>query len=104
MAQFDVFRNPNPATRKVVPYVLELQSELHAAMDSRVVAPLKASAERRKLASKLEPSFDIEGNTVWMATADLTSMPIRLLKTPCGSLLHARSEILAAVDQLFFGI
>ena len=40
MAQFDVYRNANPATRTRVPYLLDLQSDLLDPLGTRVVVPL----------------------------------------------------------------
>ena len=37
MAQFDVYHNPNPATRKTIPYLLDVQADLLDAMATRVV-------------------------------------------------------------------
>lgn len=38
MAQFDVYRNPNPATRGDLPYLLDVQSDLMAGLATRKVA------------------------------------------------------------------
>ena len=40
MAQFDVYRNPNPATRARIPYLLDVQSDLLEPLATRVVVPL----------------------------------------------------------------
>jgi toxin CcdB len=40
MAQFDVYLNPNTATRNVIPYLLDVQAELLDSLATRVVVPL----------------------------------------------------------------
>ena len=40
MAQFDVYRNTNSATRKSIPYVLDVQTDLLDTLATRVVVPL----------------------------------------------------------------
>ena len=37
MAQFDVYRNTNPATRTRIPYLLDIQSDLLESISTRVV-------------------------------------------------------------------
>src|SRR6266850_1795064 len=40
MAQFDVYRNPNPATRNRVPFLLDVQVGLLDSLATRIVVPL----------------------------------------------------------------
>ena len=40
MAQWDVFANPSPRMRQVLPYVVVLQSDLLSGLGTRLVAPL----------------------------------------------------------------
>ena len=40
MAQWMLHRNPNPATHKEIPYLLDVQSNLLAALDTRAVVPI----------------------------------------------------------------
>ena len=40
MAQFDVYLNPNAATRKIIPYLLDVQADLLDTLSTRVVVPL----------------------------------------------------------------
>jgi len=39
MAHFDVYRNPNPATRARIPYLLDVPSDLLDPLVTRVVGP-----------------------------------------------------------------
>ena len=45
MAQFDVYRNPNAASRARIPYLLDVQSGLLDPLATRIVVPRKALGE-----------------------------------------------------------
>ncbi|MEW5790722.1 MAG: CcdB family protein [Pseudomonadota bacterium] len=104
MAQFDVYRNPNPATSAVVPYLLNVQSDLLDRLATRVVVPLVRAAELEHTAAQLNPRFEIEGQAVVMSTPELAGLPQRALGGRVLSLQHRRDEIIAALDLLFTGI
>ncbi|CAA6816935.1 MAG: Unknown protein [uncultured Thiotrichaceae bacterium] len=40
MAQFDVYRNNNPASQEHIPYLLDVQSDLLDVLNTRVIVPL----------------------------------------------------------------
>ena len=62
MAQFDVYRNPNPATAAAIPYLLDVQSDLLQGLLTRVVVPLaKPALLSNKAAQWLNPVV----NGVW---------------------------------------
>ncbi|MBS4050008.1 MAG: CcdB family protein [Methylomonas sp.] len=104
MARFDVYRNSGGKSVDV-PYLLDVQSEVLSALDSRVVIPLK----RRdcfppvSLPANLMPILLVEGIECVMETPKLAAVPTRILKTPVASLESQRFEIGAALDFLFQG-
>lgn len=104
MAQFDVFRNPNPETSEEIPYLLDVQTGLLDQLVTRVVAPLVMASAMKRPVKVLNPSFTIEGVPVVMSTAELAGVPIRALGERAGSLEDKRTEIIAALDLLFTGI
>jgi toxin CcdB len=103
MAQLDVFRNANPATRSFAPYLVDLQHELLSPMKTRVVAPL-LHADRVRPISRLNPTFEIEGNPVVMSTQELAGVPQTAFGERVGSVADRRDEIIGALDLLFMGI
>jgi len=103
MAQFDVYRNPNPATRDIIPYLLDVQTDLLEPLTTRVVAPL-VKAQVFRAAQHLNPSFTIEGEQVIMSTAELAGVSRRALSEVVGNLRPHREAIIAALDFLFTGI
>lgn len=104
MAQFDVYLNPNPDTRKSIPYLLDVQAELLNTLATRVVVPLILAEEMGLAAKHLNPQFKIKGVAVVMSTAELAGVPNRSLGDKVASLKSKRDEIIAALDLLFTGI
>ena len=104
MAQFDVYLNPNPDTRKSIPYLLDVQAELLDTLVTRVVVPLILAEEMGLAAKHLNPQFKIKGVAVVMSTAELAGIHNRSLGNKVASLKSKRDEIIAALDLLFTGI
>ena len=67
MAQFDVYENTNPETRKTIPYLLDVQAELLDNLATRVVVPLVAASAMGKAAKLLNPQFKIKRTAVVMS-------------------------------------
>jgi toxin CcdB len=104
MAQFDVYANPNPDSRREIPYLLDVQAELLDSLATRVVVPLVLAEEMGLAAKHLNPQFKIKGATVVMSTAELAGVSTRSLGDKVASLKNKRDEIIAALDLLFTGI
>jgi len=105
MAQYDVFENRDPATRKRMPYLLDVQSDLLEGLATRVVIPM--SAARRgdgARISRLMPQFEIEGSSVTLVTPQLAGVPRSVLGQRVASLSQRRHEIIAALDVLICGV
>ena len=104
MAQFDVYLNQNAATRKAIPYLLDVQADLLDTLATRVVVPLIKADEMGLAAKHLNPQFKIKGEAVVMSTAELAGVSMRSLGDKITSLKNKRDEIIAALDLLFTGI
>ncbi|MGH8752702.1 MAG: CcdB family protein [Burkholderiales bacterium] len=105
MAQFDVYRNANPATRARIPYLLDVQSDLLEPLTTRVVVPLcKPEVLKGKLADRLNPVFEIEGKKIVMLTPELAGVPAKIFGERIDNLSNQRGSIIAALDLLFTGI
>jgi toxin CcdB len=104
MAQFDVYLNPNAATRKAIPYLLDVHVDLLDTLATRVVVPLVLEQEMGLAAKNLNPIFKIKNTAVVMSTAELAGVSIRSLGDKVASLKSKRDEIIAALDLMFTGI
>jgi len=105
MAQLDVYRNPNPKSRREVPWLVDLQHPLLSALSTRMVAPLirPASLGRAPL-SRLNPRFTVEGEAVVMLTQSIGSVQSANLMKPIANLGSGRAAILSALDMLWSGV
>ena len=103
MAQFDVYANPNPTTKRAIPYLLDVQADLLNDLATRVVVPLYAATAVTKAAQHLNPRFQVKRTTVIMSTAELAGVPLAALGERVDSLQQHRSEIIAALDFLISG-
>jgi toxin CcdB len=104
MSQFDVFRNPNPATRAAYPLLLDVQSDLIDALKTRVVVPLSpASAMTGKPIETLMPVLEVAGRHYVMLTPQLAGIDGKQVGARVGALTQSRAQIIAALDLLITG-
>ena len=104
MAQFDVFPNPIAAARRAYPFVVALQSDFAQHARQQIVAPLVPLAWMPTAFSRLTPIVALDGAEHVVLVPALTGLLARDLKERSVSIAAARSELLAAIDYLFFGV
>lgn len=105
MAQFDVYRNPNAATRARVPYLLDVQSDLLDPLATRIVVPLcKPEVLSGKPAERLNPAFEVEGRKLLMLTPELAGVSRKALGERVANLAAERPAIIGALDLVLTGI
>lgn len=104
MARFDVYANPGNHAA-TTPYLLDVQSNLLDALDSRMVIPLRSlkAFPKVKLSNRLTPIFTIKGEEFLLETPKMGAVPQRVLKAPVTSLADEQDQITAALDFLFQG-
>ena len=104
MAQFDVFANPIAASRRSYPFFVALQSNLAQLARDQIVAPLVPLQLIPKVVSRLTPIVALDGTEHMVLVPALTGMRSRDLTERYCSVAASRSELLAAIDYLFFGV
>ena len=97
MARFDVYRTSSAG------YLLDVQTDLLAGLNTRVVVPLLPLDTAPKAAKRLNPIFDIDNQSYLMATQFMAAMPETELKQKIGSLIEQQQEVSEALDMLFIG-
>lgn len=104
MAALTVHANPDPKSRKAIPFLLDIQNDLLSSMDTRVVVPLylKGAAALHPI-SRLTPVVTFQNKTYIAMVPELAGVARRSLGTPAGDLSSKRAEIIAALDLLFTG-
>ena len=104
MAQFTVYRNKSPRTKATFPFLLDVQSDLLEALNTRVVIPLsKIPMLTRKPLNQLTPMVQFEGDSYVLMTPQLAGIARADLGVASGSLSDQRQTILAAMDFLLTG-
>lgn len=107
MAQFDVYRNSGKYS-KIVPFVVDIQSDILSNFDTRVVIPLQSADfirnENMEIVSRLNPIFTVCDSEVILATQQMAAVHIRELGKKVDSLESERLEIISALDVLTGGI
>ncbi len=102
MAQFDVFRfAPRGAG---FAFVVDLQNSLLEDLATRIVAPLYPLKAGHRPILRLNPVFQIDGKTYYLATQELTALRIKSVGAKVTSLEERRDEIIAALDFLVTGV
>lgn len=104
MAQFDVYRNPNPDTQSYAPFLLDVQSDLLGPLSTTVVIPLIKANQISKPISRLNPEFKIKNVKTVLSTAELAGVSHQVLGEHVGSLADYSTEIIDALDLLFTDI
>jgi toxin CcdB len=105
MAQFDVYRNANPAARARIPFLLDVQADLLRSLATRIVVPLcDPEVLGGKRAERLNPEFLVGSRKVVMLTPELAGVPRKILGEPVASLAEERGAIIAALDLAITGI
>ncbi len=102
MPQFTVYQNKNALTKKIMPYLLDVQADLLGDLQTCVVVPLTA-ADKNKAISRLTPILTVEGTGYLMLTPQLAGIMRKELGKPVATLSDARNEIIGAIDFMVTG-
>ena len=97
--QFSVHRNPG-RNRRVIPFVVVVQSNRFRGSTRRVVVPLIAVEEFGKIDSDVGPRFVIDGEAVVLDPLQITNVPRDVLGPPVTSLAEEDARIINALDAL----
>ncbi len=104
MAQFDIYENPQSASRQFVPYLVDVQSDLISQLPTRLVMPLsRVGTTQSRLPVNLSLRVEISDETLSLLAYMAAPVPARLLKKSVGSLRHRASEVSAALDSVISG-
>lgn len=108
MAQFDVHENSNPKTKKLIPYLLDVQNNLLGDLATTVVIPLCSAGTPTRGITRLMPILDInlDGNaeSFLLLTPQLAGIQRRELGKAVANLAQHRDDIIGAVDFLLTAI
>jgi toxin CcdB len=103
VAQFDVYENDDPDSKKTIPFLLDVQNDLHKNLITRTVIPLIAVFPADPELKKLCPRFIVTGQHVALSTPEIAGYPVGDLGPKVVSLAEHRAEIFGAIDFLLSG-
>ncbi|MDX2494569.1 MAG: CcdB family protein [Desulfuromusa sp.] len=103
MAQFDVFENDDPESKTIIPFLLDVQHDLHKNLITRSVIPLVLIFPADVELKKLCPRFNVMGQVVALSTPEIAGYPVCDLGSKVMSLAEYRAEIFGAIDFLLSG-
>ncbi len=103
MRQYDVCRNKNAATRKLVPFVVILQADLLQDFATVVVAPLRVETIATKI-GRLNPTLKVQGKTYRASMAELASVLRNQLGDVVDNVENQHRDFVTAIDLIFTGI
>lgn len=105
MAQWDVYSNPDLRSRAVVPFLIDLQSDLLSELDTRLVAPLVATGlDLNRMPKRLCPAVSVEGRSLVLMLHEAGPVDRRVLKRRALSLRSEADRIISAMDAVLSGI
>ena len=99
MARYDVF----PDQLNTSGYLLDVQSDILAKMETRVVVPLIRIELYPFPSHRLNPTFQIDDKDYVMGAQFLSAVSQTALKLPVFSLTNEADKITVALDMLFQG-
>jgi len=104
MAQYSVYVNTSQSSKKLYPYVLDVQSPLLDALDTRLVIPLALKADFMDREIKhLTPSVSVKGAEYLVLTPQMAAIHKRHLGEFVQECSANRQAILASIDFLITG-
>lgn len=105
MAQFDVYENRHPKTRGLLPFLLDVQSDLLSDLATTVVIPLCLAIGGKPLAmARLMPRLEIKTEYYLALTPQLAGISRKELGAVVDNVSGYRNEIMGALDFLITGI
>ena len=104
MPQYTAYDNPNRATRKAYPYLLEIQSTLLDDLRTTVVIPLCPKTAVNGPISRLCPIVRISGKDFILLTQQIAAIDRNALGKAVADWSRYRAQIVAALDFLISGI
>lgn len=101
--QFDVFKNPDPTSAPSHPYLVVLQSNGLADLNTRIVAPL-ITPKKLPLFERLMPEVTVAKSRYVIDMTNIGVVPTHELSKFVANLESERYRIVAAIDLVFTGI
>jgi toxin CcdB len=104
MSQFMAYKNINPSSKKLYPYVLDIQSDFLELLDTRLVIPLSLKSVFTDKAMKdLTPTISINGDEYILLTQQMAAIHKKNLGSFVYDCSESRHQVLSSIDFLITG-
>lgn len=100
MPQFDVLRTRGAA---IYPLVVDLQSDVHGKLTTRIVVPMVPRARYTQPTTRLTPIVTVRDDDYVLLFPLMAAAPKASLGEVVGSLAEQRATLIAALDLLITG-
>jgi toxin CcdB len=105
MGQFSIHENPNPASVKAYPFMIDVQSPLLEGLETRSVIPLARKADFADTPiAGLNPLVNIRSDDYLVLTQQMTVVRVGTLGPIVSDCASKRHDILSAIDLLITGL
>jgi toxin CcdB len=105
VGQWDVHQNPVAKARNAIPYVVVAQSNLLAALPTRLVLPLSRSQVLpAELPTRMAPTFELLGEVLTLKPHQAGTLPVQSLGPVLASLADEWSVLVDALDAVISGV
>lgn len=105
MAQYQVYENLSPKSKKIYPYLIDVQAPILSDLDTRIVIPLASKEQFGKvMVQNLNPVLPINNKEYVLLTQQMAGIPCKQLGSSVCDCLSMRQEVLSAIDFLITGI
>ena len=104
MAQYSIYQNRNENTKKIYPYLIDVQTALLDSLETKLVIPLSLKKNfENKLIKNLNPIMIINGKEYILLTQQLAAIPNQFIGEVITNISVNKQEILASIDFLITG-
>ena len=103
MAQLDVYKNRDEETSVEIPYIVDVQHEIHKNLRTRMMIPLVFIEAQKAEIDKLCPVFTIQGRKVFASIPEMAAYPLSEAGDKVTNLDSERASLFAAIDFLMHG-
>lgn len=103
MAQLDVFENSDKESSKEIPYLIDVQHDIHNNLKTRMMIPLVYVEAQRAEITKLCPVFTIQGKKVFASIPEMAAYPVSEIGRRVTNINSEREVLFAAIDFLMHG-
>lgn len=103
MAQLDIYANRDEETSEEIPFLVDIQHELHQNLKTRMMIPLVCVEAQKTGLSKLCPVLTVQGRKVFASIPEMAAYPVAEIGGKVANLDSQRTVLFDAIDFLMHG-